>query len=80
MLAGASLQTPLILGKLKAYSAPQTPYSFMVSGGGRTGRGQRRRRLSVRGARAPLKFGKNYFLGNYYIQFGHFSGKNRKIR
>jgi len=28
------------------------------------------------GARAPLKFGKKYFLGNYYVKFGHFSGKN----
>ena len=28
------------------------------------------------GARAPLKFGKKYFSGNYYVKFGHFSGKN----
>jgi len=23
----------------------------------------------------PLKFGKIYFSGNYYVKFGHFSGK-----
>jgi len=30
----------------------------------------------VGGARAPLKFGQKYFSGNYYVKFGHFSGKN----
>jgi len=29
-----------------------------------------------RGARAPLKFGKKIFSDNYYVKFGHFSGKN----
>ena len=24
----------------------------------------------------PLKFGKKIFSGNYYVKFGHFSGKN----
>ena len=24
----------------------------------------------------PLKFGKEYFSGNYYVKFWHFSGKN----
>jgi len=28
-------------------------------------------------ARAPLNFVKKYFSGNYYVKFGHFSGKNR---
>jgi len=28
-----------------------------------------------RGARAPLKFGKKYFSGNYYVKFGHFLAK-----
>jgi len=35
--------------------------------------------MGFRGARAPLKFGKKYFLGNYYVKFGHFSGKNVKF-
>ena len=26
-------------------------------------------------ARAPLKFGKKYFSGNYYVKFGHFGAK-----
>ena len=29
-----------------------------------------------RGARAPLKFGKNWGGDNFYVKFGHFSGKN----
>ena len=29
-----------------------------------------------RGARAPLKFGKIYFSGNYYVKFGHFTGQS----
>jgi len=33
----------------------------------------RRRR---RGGHIPLKFGKTYFSGNYYVKFGHFSSKN----
>ena len=46
----------------------------LLSPGGGIGLRHRRRR---RGARAPpLKFGKQYFSGNYYVKFGHFSGKN----
>jgi len=37
----------------------------------------RRRRRGAGGARVPLKFRKNIFSGNYYVKFGHFSGKNR---
>jgi len=29
-----------------------------------------------RGGMCPPKFVKKYFLGNYYVKFGHFSGKN----
>jgi len=29
-----------------------------------------------RGAHDPVKFGKKYFSGSYYVKFGHFSGKN----
>jgi len=37
----------------------------------------RRRRRGIRGYTCPLKFGKKYFWGNYYVKFGNFSGKNR---
>jgi len=34
-----------------------------------------------RGAHDPVKFGKKYFSGSYYVKFGHFFGqKSCKLR
>jgi len=32
--------------------------------------------IGIRDGRGARNSGKKYFLGNYYIKFGHFSGKN----
>ena len=37
----------------------------------------RRRRRGTGGHVPPPKIREKYFSGNYYVQFGHFSGKNR---
>jgi len=44
---------------------------------GRHDRRLHRRRRRGQGGTCPSKFGRIYFSGNYYVQFGHFSGKNR---
>ena len=37
-----------------------------------------RRRRRGQGGHVPPKIGENIFSGNYYVKFGHFSGKNQE--